>query len=464
MLNILFSLYFYKKYKSKVGEYALGLDSFGFFENGSFSFNFDQKTGLFLIGFADSHELKNTNFKINANGICDGSKNISKLSYYFDLENGNTSWNGKIEMEGVYKPILINCNNISTEFSLETRFSNPNTLLDSRWLLSFTLKPVTLSLFLFIFIFALYNLIKYRENAFLFSSFMVLAVFFSVFNVSFSYLELKHYDKSDSHTAFKELSITVHFVARVLIFLGIFLCSNGWGILNNNLDLKLVFQGFVLSSVYIGSLSVIENVYIENWSFLFIAIFLFFSILLVKSFIINIQQSEILIKGHLIVISQNGIDPSTTPVFKKLQKYETFGNIVITYFMCVYLKPFLELLIDNISFWLLDLFEELSDLYIILSLLILFRMTDDFVAGYEEIEISNLMYDDVQNLGVDSELVQNHSLRKWERGVNLPPLPIVIHPNKSKKEKDDNNEISDDEQNKKENNGNLTEYAGLDNL
>ena len=77
-------------------------------------------------------------------------------------------------------------------------------------------------------------------------------------------------------------------------------------------------------------------------------------------------------------------------------------------------------------------------------------MTDDTIAGYESIESTNVPLGIIEDIGIDSEIIQNHSLKQWEKGMSLPPLPNIICDELADAENPTNNASIKEESNEEE--------------
>jgi hypothetical protein len=147
-----------------------------------------------------------------------------------------------------------------------------------------------------------------------------------------------------------------------------------------------------------------------------------FFVKFVTKIIHNIKDVELLIDAHLLVIAKSGIDPVTTPTYKKLSKFLFYKYITLLYLFIYALIPFTQLLFPEIPYWLTDLIDEIIDIFVIFMMFLFFRMTEDNTSGYELIQPDTVDFDEI-----DPEQLStgNDSLKKWERGMKLPPPPKV---------------------------------------
>ncbi|EAY16882.1 hypothetical protein TVAG_150330 [Trichomonas vaginalis G3] len=143
--------------------------------------------------------------------------------------------------------------------------------------------------------------------------------------------------------------------------------------------------------------------------------------------IVNINGVELEIKGHLYVIHERGIDPSTTPVFKQFVTYHRYKTVILIYIHFVFANTLISCIADEIPYWLSDLINDFADLFISFASAILFVSIKNVSSGYSNIDAQSVYLEDIQELGIENDVFQNHNLTKWEDGMELPLKPQLIN-------------------------------------
>ncbi|EAY16881.1 hypothetical protein TVAG_150320 [Trichomonas vaginalis G3] len=189
---------------------------------------------LLMPSFKELHQIRLSNFSIT--DPCDKLGHISNINHTFEFQKTDEyqEWKYLFNFPATVKPILVLCNpqNPRPTYTLSINYTNPNALLDLRWIPSLIIKPVAISLFALVFLFMFFNIFKFQKNASRYNILVMVSTLFILLYTIFSYLQLNHDYYSDKHTPFRELSITSYFVGRVLIFMAVLLGSNGWEIIN----------------------------------------------------------------------------------------------------------------------------------------------------------------------------------------------------------------------------------------
>ena len=140
----------------------------------------------------------------------------------------------------------------------------------------------------------------------------------------------------------------------------------------------------------------------------------------------------------MYVISREGINPTTTPIYKKHIIYTLFKHILAIYFSyCVAIMS-LELA-DVLNFWVKDMLNLIERVGILVALSVLFCIRKVDCNLYTKIndaksanEVNSQILDDFE---INS--YENYSdLMDWEEGMQLPPPPKIINGTEEKDEKE----------------------------
>lgn len=429
----LFSLGFYHKTTRTVTKLETHLPSFSFDKGGNYSFQMtcEQPNTKLMFFLTTTKAMIKFNIKsIDTQNPCETTDYLSDLNKTFEFTSSvkTIEWNGTANDKVLLRPVLLLCNVISkdTKYTLVSKFANPKTLLDFRWAPSFYIKPVTMACFVAVFLFMFLNIFKFHKNASRYNMIVLTSTFFLLLNTLFSYLELRHNDKSDDHTPFRELSITAFFIGRVLILMAILLGSQGWEIINPEYSKLYILKMAILSIILFAVTAINSNINLSNYAIAFVIVQLLTLIVLTRNIIRNINKIELMIKGHLYVISQRGIDPSSTPIYHQFLTYHKYEGFVLVYLFFIHTNTMFTWLIDAFPYWCLDFISEFSDIFITCASAILFRSVRNISSGYSNIDAQEVYLEDIESLGIQDDLFQNHSLTKWEDGMDLPRMPTLL--------------------------------------
>jgi hypothetical protein len=132
----------------------------------------------------------------------------------------------------------------------------------------------------------------------------------------------------------------------------------------------------------------------------------------------------------MIAISNRGINPKTTPIYRKYRLYTKFqwvligGSILMLLYYCVGLFAVLPFTVD----------EGLSDgivLLVLAGLCYLFQLRGSGQTTYLRVEGDDLsaaggtvLLSDLDDVNIDSERL-NHG-KEWNERMSLPPQPEII--------------------------------------
>jgi hypothetical protein len=154
----------------------------------------------------------------------------------------------------------------------------------------------------------------------------------------------------------------------------------------------------------------------------------------------NTRKAQQIIKAHLMVIRDDGIIPTTTPVYQKFLIYQTILYLIGLAFLAFLM---LNILLSAVaaSTWVVWFVNNIVQLLIIGMMLWLYRprgaAVDQFMqpdAPADGTERGEVLLEELDGFAVND---QGGNMREWEEGMQLPLQPIVVSSKERAKVQDD---------------------------
>lgn len=489
MILFLVSYYFSMKVESQKS--FLSLNAFGFLVNGKFEFNFiNTQNQQLYVGLATPNELSYLSSTIlnYDNFTCISIKQIIyiKLSELVNIsQEGSGFFNGTVNDKNYYTPIIISCtsinrnaptsfNNINSninpnqnKFSLQNKspkstqyasyytfsikFSNPNSLLDSRKIPCLYIKPISTALFGLLILFWIINWVlnftlKNPLHLYLTATFLVTFLF-----VIIDTLKLYHDNISDEATSLTTACIVLRCFHELLLLTAMMLAAKGWCIIIETISISEIVSSVLYAVMFSIPILILDiemmNVYLQLSMFLvgFAGCFLYYNVL-----ISSIAEANSVVSAHLLLISQSGIDPETTPIQKKYHIFNTISNSVVLYFSIMMFRTVLFELLYIPDYFMASIYDFATFALLAIAAW-LFKLKKSLRTGYmmvgENAESVEFTLDDIEKLNEDKEELQKSATTPWQEGMPLPAQPILT---KGNNKNSNNNNIDDVNSNQKE--------------
>ena len=138
----------------------------------------------------------------------------------------------------------------------------------------------------------------------------------------------------------------------------------------------------------------------------------------------------------MYVIYRAGINPTTTPIYKRHIIYTLFKHILVIYFSYCIAIMSLQLA-DVLNFWVCDMLNIIEKIGILVALSILFCVRKVDCNLYSKInesedskEVSSQILDDFEIISYEDF----QDLMDWEEGMQLPPQPRITKHEEEKKD------------------------------
>ena len=408
------------------------LEPFGFEIGGKYKVQFSIQHGkdIFysLVSKVDSKKVNNQNLPL----YCSNKESIPGIVY--SLQNLSLI-QGNITKKQVVHPMIINCDSISSDetprikLEVKSLFSNPNTHFDYRWSNYQIEKLIVILIAFALFISWIINWVTHFSVQIWFHYFLSVSFLLILTSLILRFFYIHQMDVKDdyssmSSTFFSSLFITLTFVFSTLLF-----AAKGWGIVRDSLSLSTIFFSILFSCILCGNGILLQLVQSPSW--LFITIFvlcLVLSMTYIYFLMKSVNDITMLIMAHMLVISNSGIDPTTTPVYQKYKMYYLFQYGVCLGCIIIVSILIIQVFWYDYSYIVMEGIIDFSILIVSAFFGIIFRLRGSkIVQGYnlveEESEMLNLQ--DLKGLSLNSPELHKGN-QAWTENTPLPPEPSLI--------------------------------------
>ena len=433
-----FFLIFYKQsflipFKNR----ATRVKDFGFYDGGTYDLLFvnnlsDISTARFQSLILNRQQYNQFLYQYNNGGInsssCDYQDFTDSMNINFTPESNKFSMSGSITSKNVYHFVLLNCNDSpfldKDKLFLEMNLMNPNNqAYDYRIIPDFTSLPIMIGLFSFTMVVYISILIYFHRKFLKIHIFILISCAAYIFYLSLYYESLKQYTNQKLETA----SIVFNYLYNSLLLSTLLLAASGWCILNVPFNWKtFIFGTLAVFAFWIPLLLIYLN-YSSTTLVIVYFIIMFISlgvIMLILYF--STQKAYRLIKAHLLVIQQEGINPKTTPIYTKRIIIASLIELpmlsLILYNLIIIITNLL-----NLDQWIIDIINFIIQFCIIIFVMSIYRphgkdfdkyinVDDEDVGNREQISLK-----DINDLDINDQ-----SGNEWNSNIELPLQPILI--------------------------------------
>jgi hypothetical protein len=205
-------------------------------------------------------------------------------------------------------------------------------------------------------------------------------------------------------------------------------CSTGFLIITRTLTPQKVILAVIYSALVVISLVIIEQFSFGQWDFISISVCVLGISLYYSEIVTSIANASLVVLAHLLVISREGIDILTTPIYSKFRMFRAISWLLMIYFAEVCLTlVFAEL--SGIPRWAKDFVKDFANLIVFTGSAFVFRLRKATNNGYlmigEEQEPTRLSRSEIEGLTVDSEQFKSGNT-PWTEEMKLPGQPVFI--------------------------------------
>lgn len=413
---------------------SISLPAYTFQIGGKFNISLNNaRANSVYIGLCTKEEFKTIQSIQNLDDkLCSTTNQVVNISKIVSIKDSFGYFHGNISVPGTYKTIFYTCRQTFSKYEISVIFQNPLSYLSADIQPCLILKPIILGIFGVLLILWIIN----WANNFTIRNFLHLFITISIFlNLAcqiIEFFETRHKDKYNSHTILTEIKIFITLISKVTLFSVLLMASKGWKILTDSIKKIQIFTCFLLSFLTVLPLTLIQNYSLLNYEIPVMLISAFFMALFLRELLSSINRAIINVYGHLLVISQSGIDPTTTPIYYKSKMFYALSWSLIIYFLFISLRMIISQ-IFFIPYWTLELSKEVLDILVFSTIMWFFRLRKKQMDDYTM--FTNTPSPDEKPIELTNNQVKSFKAkisafltgtRKWETGDALPLQPIVM--------------------------------------
>jgi hypothetical protein len=405
-------------------------DGFSFIANGSFKFSFTEASASRLfVGVCTKSEFLNVKrLEDPGQSLCLARTTLVALSAVIEIVDNLRTFQRIIEDPGVYFPYVFSCDQLFSRYSIELEMRNPDSLLSADFHPSLLIKPIMIGFLGVVMVFWIVNWIR----NFTLKNYLHLtlsAVFFvQLLYLLIGFIELRNLTNHDTNPPLTISRLVLSVIDEISIMTFMIICSTGFLIITRELQIRKVILAVIYSTLVVIPLVLIEQLSLSSWDFVFVSLFVFGISLYYSEIVSSINRATLVVLAHLLLISREGIDIRTTPIYSKFRMFTSISWLLMLYFASVCLSLlFTEL--GRIPYWIRDLVKDFANLIILAVSAFVFRLRKATNEGYqmvgEEQEPVHVNWSELDGLTLDSEQLKAGNVR-WEEGMKLPGQPVFI--------------------------------------
>lgn len=410
------------------------ISNFGFEANASISLTFSNiKTKNILYAlFSEEEYAYRPNNKFPAAMICEQTENFPKFILNLTNLKDRIHYDGYISESGIYTQGIINCNDpeieqIHTQLTIKQFFVNPSTHFDLRWNGIIKTKKIIVTIYMsLLLIWIIFYIYKFKlKHAFhhcMTISFISATLYQIVLLMEFQKLEI-----TDDNSQLTILRIILGVFNMGLASTIITLSAKGWCIIRSNLPVLDVVLAQIYSLVFISNITIMQNVNLGTFELTMFMFSCLAFVLYLREIIFSINDTSLQITAHLLAISNAGIDPESTPIYRQKYMYISL-HVLVIFFTIVMLLKFIINIFVSISFWTDELVNDIMKILSYISYGVIFWPGIKYVGEYAVISNPEGIYDEMSLAEI--ETISSNSIHhggvKWHEGMPLPSPPHLV--------------------------------------
>lgn len=431
----LFSIAFRQNFTVDAGSGIISLSRrFGLVKGGTYSFNFynakDVDSVLVLV--ATRNDALKYLSSTSDEAICEGEP--INYSHVVSIDkNGYGSVSGTIYKKDMYYTILSTCNN-DLKYSFQIEYLNLKSCL------SYDEKPCLISMPIVAGIITVFYIV-WLVNWFMYFSlknslhlYFTIGLTLTTIHYLIFVFEERNRDISDDPSSIYIARKVFRVLHETVLLSAMLMASEGWCIVRKTITACGMVGNFVISSFVTVTLAVNDFADLGTLGTL---ITLFFTFVVLAVFIIymlhNIKKARQSVDAHLYVIAEEGINPETTPVYRKLFILRIVVLSVLGYFIALFMRSAFSFFWP-LPVWILQLIYDVVTTTFIAVIAFVFRMRKESSKGYisigedEEQEPRVFDNDDIQSIDWRSATAEEGAnIRTYEEGMHLPAQPYITY-------------------------------------
>jgi hypothetical protein len=316
------------------------------------------------------------------------------------------------------------------DYSVDARFVNPDGQhLDTREIPSQTIMPVMIPLFTVILAaWAIVLFIKRHHFLRIHTAIMAIVSVYVVYLI-LSEIALTRNARTDDEQGWWITLIVANAIYDFLFFSTLVIASTGWCLLHAELRHRNVLLALGAVALFVAMAFVQTYAGAAFWQVLVLIAEIGGVAGVLWCIWENRRKAQRTIKAHLLVISRQGIDARTTPIFEKFRLYGVllgvlYGAIIAFFFVNIILS------LASASSWVSRLAHILVQLVVIVAIMLVYRPRGASVDRYMQADQdedgqnrTEIALEDLDDFGIDDT---REGMRPWRDGMALPLEPVVL--------------------------------------
>lgn len=441
MLSLIFFLFYRNTVRINVQASTFNIESFGFEKGGKSATRFlsysNSQTLYFVILNSEEQKIysKQRQSLNNASALCSMKENYTHFQKIIDIPN---SYEFIVDEPTVYYYKIVECGpSNKIEARLVNTFVNPSTHLDIRWVGIIKAKIITILISIVVLSYWFINWFFHFRVQIWIHYLFTLTFIFVVLTEFVRLLEFKALDQEDVSVFWTPLRISFEVIGSIIGFLTLLLASKGWCIIRDEISVKELILAVVYSVISLIFVAIPQYFYLGSFELPAFLLSLLFVGLYVRELIVSINDASLHILAHMLAISNEGIDPQTTPVYRKHLMYQYFEYAVIGACTLVLVEICIQMFVE-VPYWIFETMTDFVIIIVIIVLEIIFRLRVSTNGTYETIHGSG----DREMQLADIETASRGGFRekggrKWEEGMPLPEMPNIIKNKQERRQEED---------------------------
>jgi hypothetical protein len=414
---------------------SVTLPSFVFQPGGQFEVTIAQAAAdAVFVGVCTASEVGSLQSLTNPDdALCLPNSTLVHLSTKLVLQNSSGCFEGTVTDYGSYTAVLYACGQIFARFDVVATFRNPTSCLSADVQPCLIMIPIVIGICGLLFIVWVANWIHHFTFRNAMHGLLTLTFVLNLANLTVADLELVHQDASDDPTALTQVHLALN-LAVLIGLIGILLMAvRGWSIVADGMRWWEVLSCFFSSAFVVVPLAAIELDNIDGIARPICLVIAMIGIAVYcQRMVSGIRRASSYLLGHLLVISRNGIDATTTPVYGKFRLFKILISSILLYFSVISITLIIRQFVTP-GYWIIELVNNAVSIFIISTTMWAFRLVRSKTTNYmmitqEETEASKtceLMRWEIDGLGPDSQEFKSGQ-KVWHKGMTLPAQPVFL--------------------------------------
>jgi hypothetical protein len=147
----------------------------------------------------------------------------------------------------------------------------------------------------------------------------------------FRAIELLILDSQDTATSLTVFRYFFRIVGESVFFGTVLLIAKGWCIVRDSISLKEIVRSMIFSLCFIFFRILLDVVNDKVWGSVLIVLSGVSMVLFMRELIVGSREATMHILAHMLAISNEGINPRTTPIYQKHRLYRKFQLVLVLF-------------------------------------------------------------------------------------------------------------------------------------